>query len=308
MDYTNPLRRHARQLRRFAIAAKQPATRRHGVVVGAHWWDGHPNFGDDMTPWLLPRYGVVPVHRRPAEARLAGVGSILEFLPPTFDGAIWGSGLMYDRPYALPRAHVLAVRGHLTRERIGAPEGVALGDPGILVARRLRRTSTRWDVGLVPHGHHTSHAPFLALAEAAGLRVRVIDVHRTAAHTVREIGACGTIVTTSLHGLVTADAYGIPAVWTTLEPPLSGGAFKFLDYESVITPGASRALSFDERMPLHEILAHAAPAPRETVEAACDGLETAIGRLTETLGALPRFPQGIGRVIASRGRATVASA
>jgi hypothetical protein len=298
MDYTHPIRRRARGLRQLASAATQPATLRHGVVVGAHWWVGHPNFGDDLTQWLLPRYGVVPVHRRSAEARLAGVGSILESLPPDFDGAVWGSGLMHDRPYPLPKAKVLAVRGHLTRERIDAPEGVAVGDPGLLVARRVRRPALRWDVGLIPHADHRSHAAFLALAETPGLRVRVIDVHRTAWRTVREIGACAVVLTTSLHGLVTADAFGIPAVWTSLEPPLSGGAFKFLDYESVITPNASRFLAFDKRMTLREIVAHAAPAPRETVESVSDSLEMAIGRLPEALGALPRFPRGVPRVIA----------
>ncbi|KRE25831.1 polysaccharide pyruvyl transferase family protein [Agromyces sp. Soil535] len=300
MDYTHPLRRRARGLRQIAIAATQPATLRHGVVVGAHWWVGHPNFGDDMTQWLLPRYGVVPVHRRSAEASLAGVGSILESLPPNFDGAIWGSGLMHDRPYPLPRAKVLAVRGQLTREHIGAPDRVALGDPGLLVARRIRRPALRWDVGLVPHADHRSQAAFLALAETPGLRVRMIDVHRSASRTVREIGACAAVVTTSLHGLVTADAFGIPAVWTSPEPPLSGGAFKFLDYESVITPNDSRFLAFDKRMRLPELLAHAAPAPRATVETAVDALEAAIGRLTEVLGELPRFPQGVSQVIAGR--------
>jgi hypothetical protein len=265
--------------------------------VAAYWWDGHPNFGDDLTPWLLPRYGVVPVHREAEEARLCGVGSILEFLAPDFDGAIWGSGLMYDHAFPLPKAKVLAVRGPLTRDRIGAPDGVALGDPGILAARRTRKPAQRWDVGLVPHGHHRSHARFLALADTAGLRVRVIDVHRTAAHTVREIAACGAIVSTSLHGLVTADAFGIPAAWTTLEPPLSGGSFKFSDYESVVTPEASRFVAFDERMPLRGWLGHVTQAPPERVEASCDALEAAIARLPTALGQLPRFPQGGPQVI-----------
>ena len=75
---------------------------RNGVVVPAYWWDGHPNFGDDLTPWLLPDFGVAPVHRVAGRARLAGVGSILEFFPADWDGAIWGSGLMYGRPHPLP--------------------------------------------------------------------------------------------------------------------------------------------------------------------------------------------------------------
>lgn len=302
MDYTHPIRRRARGLRQIAIAATQPATLRAGVVVGAHWWVGHPNFGDDLTAWLLPRYGIVPVHRTASEARLAGIGSILGSLPPDFEGAIWGSGLMHDRPYPLPGATVLAVRGPFTRDRIGASEGVVLGDPGLLVSRRIRRPAVRWDVGLVPHADHRVHADFLALAEARGLRVRVIDVHRTAARTVREIAACEAIVTTSLHGLITADAFGIPAVWTTLEPSLSGGTFKFEDYEAVVTPDASRYVPFDPRMQLSELVELAEPAPSATVEKTSDALEAALGRLSDVLDGLPRFPRGVPQVISGRDR------
>lgn len=298
MQYSHPIRRRARELRQFARAATRPAVLRRGVVVDSYWWAWQPNFGDDLTPWLLPRYGMVPVYRRPTEARFAGVGSILDVMPPNFGGAVWGSGLMYDRAYPLPNAHVLAVRGHLTRERIGAPGATALGDPGILVGRHVRRPAVRWDVALIPHGQYRSHAPFLALAESAGYRVRVIDVRGSAKRVAREIGACGAVITTSLHGMVTADAFGIPALWTTLEPPLGGGAFKFLDYESVITPNASRFIAFDERMPMRELLTHAESASREIVDATGDALEAAIARLPEVLGDLPRFPRGTAGVSA----------
>ncbi|GAA2032818.1 hypothetical protein GCM10009819_16090 [Agromyces tropicus] len=300
MTYTNPLRRRARQVRRLAAAATRPEMWRGGLVVPTTWWDGHPNFGDDLTPWLLPGYGVAPVHRVAGRARLSGVGSILEFLPEDFDGAIWGSGLMYGRPHPLPRATVLAVRGHLTRELIGAPDDVALGDPGILVARRARRPRVRWDVALVPHGHHRQHVPFMSMADAAGLRVHVVNVHQPAARVVREIAAADAVVTTSLHGLVTADAYGIPATWTMLEPPLSGGPFKFHDYESVITPGTSRFTPFDERRGLAGMLEGASTARRETVERACDDLEHSIARLGDAVPGLPRFPGGALGVLAGR--------
>ncbi|GAA1799171.1 polysaccharide pyruvyl transferase family protein [Agromyces neolithicus] len=295
MHYAHPIRRRVRELRQLAAAAAQPATRSRGVAVETYWWAWQPNFGDDLTRWLLPNYGVVPMYREPSDARLVGVGSILDILPTGFDGAVWGSGLMNDHAYPLPRAQILAVRGHLTRERIAAPETVAVGDPGLLVRRRVQRPGVRWDVGLVPHGAHRSNAPFLALAEATGFSVRVIDVHRTAPRAVGEIAACATVLTTSLHGLITADAFGIPALWTTLEPPLGGGAFKFADYESVITPNASRYLEFDERMPLAEMLAHTAAAPQQTVEAACDALEAALTRLPDVLGGLPRFPLSMWR-------------
>jgi len=297
MKYTDPYRRRFRQMRRAAIAAAHSPMWRDGIVVPAHWWDGHPNFGDELTPWLLPNYGVLPIHRVASRAQLAGVGSILEFLPTDWSGAVWGSGLMHGEPHPLPNARVLAVRGHLTRDLIGAPEDVALGDPGILVGRVQRRPELRWDVALVPHGHHRAHVPFLGLAHSARLRVRVVNVHQPAARVVREIAASGLVITTSLHGLVTADAYGIPAVWTTLEPPLGGGAFKFHDYESVVTPGASRFVRFGPGVTLDELTASAKAAPRETVGAACDALEAAAARISEAVREPGRFPRDLLRVL-----------
>ena len=129
MSYHDRWPRRVRAARRLARAALVAEVWRRGRVVPAYWWDGHPNFGDDLTPWLLPAYGLVPVHRMPQHALLAGVGSVLEFLPPEFDGAIWGSGLMSDAPHPLPRARALAVRGPLTRDRIGATGEPALGTP-----------------------------------------------------------------------------------------------------------------------------------------------------------------------------------
>lgn len=290
MTYTNPLRRRLRGARRALLAARRPAMWRAGAVVPTYWWDGHPNFGDAMTSWLLPAYGILPIHRVASRARLAGVGSVLEFLPPDFDGAIWGSGLIRDAEHPLPDAHVLAVRGPLTRERIGAPPAVALGDPGILVARHVRRPARRWDIGLVPHGHHRTHEGLLALAAAGGVRLRVIDVHQEARSAVREIAACGVIVTTSLHGLVTADSFGIPAVWTTLEPPLDGDDFKFHDYEAALDGSGTRYLGYEPGWTLDGVVSRARRADAEAVRRMGDGLIGSLGGLRDAIGPLPQFP------------------
>jgi len=289
---THPKRRRLRGRRRALIASRHPVMWRSGVVVPTYWWDGHPNFGDAMTAWLLPAYGILPIHRVASRARLAGVGSVLEFLPHDFDGAIWGSGLIRDEPHPLPHAHALAVRGPLSRERIGAAGNVALGDPGILAARHVRRRSPKWDVGLVPHGHHRSHERFLALADTAGARVRVIDVHQEAATAVREIAACRLIVTTSLHGLVTADSFGIPAVWTALDPPLDGGDFKFRDYEAALPATRTRFLAYDDDWSLGALREAARYADADDVATMSDAIVGSLDGLRRALGPLPRFPVG----------------
>lgn len=293
MTYTAPLRRRLRGARRALGAARHPIMWRSGVVVPTYWWDGHPNFGDAMTSWLLPTYGILPIHRVASQARLAGVGSVIEFLPPNYDGAIWGSGLIRDAEYPLPDARILAVRGPLTRERVGAAHTTALGDPGILVSRHLRRPRPRWDIGLVPHGHHRAHAGFLALARAQGLRVTIIDVHQEAATAVRQIAACRMVVTTSLHGLVTADSFGIPAVWTVLEPPLEGGDFKFRDYEAALPGTPTRFVAYDDGWTLDRLQRAARTADADAVSRMGDSLVGSLAALTDSLGPLPRFPGGL---------------
>ncbi len=299
MSYSSPLRRRARQARRFGLAATRGRMWRGGVVVPAFWWDGHPNFGDDMTPWLLPHYGLAAGYRSAGASRMAGIGSILEFLPEDWDGVVWGSGLMEERAHPLPQARFLAVRGELTRELAGVQGPVALGDPGMLMARHLRRPRTKWDVGIVPHGHHRRHEGLAELARTEGARVRVINVHQGAAAAVREIAACRSVITTSLHGLVTADSYGIPAAWTTLEPPLGGGDFKFRDYETALTPGRTRYVGFDPELSLAALEATARTVDAEMVARRSDDLERSLSRVVEMLPGLRSFPLGI---FGTRGR------
>ena len=63
-------------------------------------------------------------------------------------------------------------------------------------------------------------------------QVTVINVRRHPSAVIRDIASCGAILSSSLHGLVVADSYGIPAAWTSGSPPLTGGDFKFQDYAS----------------------------------------------------------------------------
>ena len=80
--YDSVPRRRARALARLARPVLTPAFYPTVGVTSAYWWDGHPNFGDALTPWLFERYGRIAVHTDPRAARVAGVGSILEQLTP----------------------------------------------------------------------------------------------------------------------------------------------------------------------------------------------------------------------------------
>lgn len=293
--YHSSVRRRARQLRRLGVAATRGPVWRGGVLVPAYWWDGHPNFGDTLTPWLLPHYGVIPVYREPRHSRLSGVGSVLEFMPDDFNGVVWGSGLMNDREHALPAATPLAVRGPLTAERLGLTEKVAFGDPGILVSRHIARPTARAAIVAVPHGHHRNHEGLARLLRSEPGRVRIANVHQGAHGAVREISAGQVVLTTSLHGLITADAYGIPAVWTMLEPALEGADFKFRDYEATVVPGRSRFVAFDDLRTLDDVTRFAVSADADRVRTVSDDVAAAARRIPGVLTDLAPFPTGISR-------------
>jgi pyruvyltransferase len=286
LAYDSRTRRRARVLRRLLRASAKPSNYPMAPVVAAFWWDGHANFGDALTPWLLERYGLVPVLAEPRRARLVGVGSILEQLPPDYAGTIWGSGLLYGRPLELPDATVLALRGRLTKERLGARGDIALGDPGILVARHIGRPEARWTLGVVPHGVHAGSAVVRDLAARYPREVRVLDTRDSPDRVLRGIAECSAVVSTSLHGLIAADALGIPAAWTELEPALWGADFKFRDHESVVSPGRSRRVGLGTGERLGEVLSRLSTADEDRVEESVLALEDALRRVP-TVGSVP---------------------
>ena len=51
---------------------------------------------------------------------------------------------------------------------------------------------------------------------------------------VRKIASCGHVISSSLHGLIVADAYGVPNSWMVNSHIHTGAAFKFHDYALAI--------------------------------------------------------------------------
>jgi len=189
------------------------------------------NFGDMLTPLLLKYYGIIAVPSVPKDAELFCTGSILEKVDKNFSGFILGSGLLRDQALEFERAKILAVRGELTRERINAPKSTALGDPGILVDRLLRfRQQKKYKIGFVPHYEDKNDQRLIEIHRKNPDQTIVIDVQMEPAWVIRKIDQCEFILSSSLHGLITADSLGIPSCWIKLSDKLIGGDFKFLDY------------------------------------------------------------------------------
>ena len=196
-------------------------------------YSDHQNAGDVASAIVVSHIvgeslNVVGLEWRSGPNLLA-IGSILEWADE--QSLVWGSGFIREgsRLPAAPKA-ILAVRGELTRAELNS-QGIAcdpvLGDAGVFIPDIYPRGHVQWSAGLVPH-YVDLDTPFVERARAAGLRV--INPLSPFAIYISELAACERIISSSLHGLIFAHAYGIPAVWVQLSDRVVGNGFKFRDY------------------------------------------------------------------------------
>lgn len=200
-----------------------------GEVPLIHW-PVAPNFGDDLSPWLFGKLTGKPVFQSKGDGpAYVGIGSILNRVRD--NSIVWGTGSFGPEPprEINRRARYTAVRGPLTRARVldrGAACPRVYGDPALLTplfyAPKARKTH---DIGLVLRWSEDKW-----LGRKAGDGVKIIDLGtRDVESVLNDILSCRRIITSSLHGLIIADAYDIPSAWLSSPSP-KGREFKFYDY------------------------------------------------------------------------------
>ena len=256
-------------------------------TVRAFWWTGECNFGDLITPLLLRHFGYIPVLSEAHDARVAATGSILGMLDPAYDGVILGSGLLSDtRKLCFPNATILAVRGALTRDRIGAPTSTPLGDPGLLVADAFPvRRSKRYVLGIVPHYEDLIDKRLRSFVRNHAGQVRCVNVMRSPPAVIRDLDECSYVASSSLHGCVGADALGIPNAWIRISDRVIGKGFKFHDYYSAF--GEDRvAIEPSGDLNLDDIVDHTSTVKGDKIEDVKEGLRGAFRSLGMMLRAV----------------------
>lgn len=206
-----------------------------------YWWRGKPNFGDAIAKHLLLRWsGIEAEWSTAAESDIVIIGSILEHLPIDYRGIVMGCGLMYGREgyRVVPDADVRAVRGHLTKKQAimhhRRSRRIVVGDPGLLADELVPLPEKEFNLGIVPHWtdkHLETRPEFLKYDPL------IIDPTADPLTVIEQIGKCKKIISSSLHGVIVADAYGIPRR-TELAPRFAegkeGGVFKFRDYATSV--------------------------------------------------------------------------
>jgi pyruvyltransferase len=197
--------------------------------IDTFWFRRRQNFGDAIAPHMVAHFaGVEAVWTPPRWSEAVVIGSVAGRVSHGYRGVVVGVGKIDESmTLDLSRARVLGLRGELTWRGSGVSGDIALGDSGLLAAELVGgRPPTQYALGVVPHYHDRELAGRYPDAE-------IIDVGKHPVEVIRKIAACERIVSSSLHGLITADSFGIARRWEPSER-LIGGRFKFADYASAL--------------------------------------------------------------------------
>lgn len=215
------------------------------------------NYGDVMSPWLLNKLNISFRPVRKQHATVLMIGSIANQATPLT--RVLGSGFIRRNDRVCRFAKFIWVRGPISREMIIKAKGKVpelYGDAALLLPQFIKASEKEHDIGYVPH-----HVDYNRIEE--GFKV---DLTQGSIEDItRQITKCRKVISSSLHGIIVAHAYGIPAAWVKLSDDLSGDGMKFHDhYESV----GLKAICSDINNPVFQVPAqintdHMIPLIRE---------------------------------------------
>lgn len=199
-------------------------------MIRLFWWNKEVNVGDMLSPYVVKRaFGEPCVWTEAANADLAAIGSILHMLPETFHGGIWGSGVFDTHPVQVSLEKATLLRGLLTCSAVG--KTTAICDPGILISRYFPVEKTRkFKLGIIPH--HGEREDLKKYSICHDPDVLLISPCKEVEPFCKQVAMCEAILSSSLHGLIIADSYGIRNAWTCFNETGHIGKRKFHDYFS----------------------------------------------------------------------------
>lgn len=215
---------------RYSIDGKKSKINR----VNLEWWHSKINIGDTLSKviygYITDYYGLDREQSVNGTVHLNAVGSIMAM--KNYDAVVWGSGihcastiknLMNNRKYV--NYDVRAVRGPLT-EKIMEAAGYKCphiyGDPAVIMPLiyKPKNIEKIYDVSVVMH---------ISSEQERKEIYHYIDVDTDDyCHFINEICKSKLIVSSSLHGIILAEAYGVSAIF--LRNGIENEELKFYDW------------------------------------------------------------------------------
>ena len=245
---------------------------RHCVYVGQY--TTNRNYGDALgllLPKLLEINNGHILPKRLVFSRQYRSGVNLQMIGSTLGdvdahSVVCGIGAVAEgqRVQAAP-LQIVSVRGPLTRNLLLA-QGIdcpaVYGDPAMLLPLFYtpKSKSKKYKIGLIPHyvdkgteavvrlcANSEVHLIDILLPPNRGLRMSVDKYWK---QWIDELCNCEYIISSSLHGLILAEAYKIPTLWAVFSNNINGGDFKFMDYYSSININYPPRMNFQNKQNL----------------------------------------------------------
>jgi hypothetical protein len=192
-------------------------------------WCISNNIGDALNVYLVKKItGKTPVYSPVGNRhkKYMCIGSILNHADR--DTIVWGSGIANNQSDRISPCDIRAVRGPYTRNRaldcgVECPE--VYGDPAAIMPMFYNPDiEKQYELGVIPH--YVNQVECIDYP-SGGKLINVFDDPETF---VNQLKACKKVLCSSLHGLVLAQAYGIPWGWFEGTVPLGGDGVKFWDF------------------------------------------------------------------------------
>ncbi|HEY1474619.1 MAG TPA: polysaccharide pyruvyl transferase family protein [Pseudolabrys sp.] len=262
--------------------APQPTENASGTRVSAvrvFYFTKVKNVGDQINPILVSRlFGLDAVLASQDEEHLLAVGSLMGFA--NRHSKIWGTGVLHPSVASgdIVAENVYAVRGKLSYQAL-CDRGlrlrdIPLGDPGILVSKMFAqgpRSDKKYRLGVAAHYVDRMHPWVQNMVQDPD--VVDLNVHADPEEFLSNVAACEAVVSSSLHGLIFAEALGVPNVWIKLSDKVLGEGFKFRDWFSLAQA--------PQREPV---------LPRDLTIAACMQQASLHGMQVDADGLMENFP------------------
>ena len=183
------------------------------------------NWGDDINVYLLERLSgkkIIPAAKLLfRHKKYTCIGSVI---PACVDKhtAVWGSGCMdFSMPIKAKGAIIKSVRGPLTREFLlknGIDCPPIYGDPALLlpIVYNPQNQEKKYKMCIIPH-HHDWDEPeqlkqFIKEWYPDAHVISMTD-YKEWTNVIDEIVQSEIVISSSLHGLIVSDAYGVPNVF-----------------------------------------------------------------------------------------------
>lgn len=204
--------------------------------VNLEWWASEPNLGDAISPvvvdWMLNKKGINRGNYISKTRHFMAIGSI--FGTKRFDAVVWGSGVLsLDRVMVVNKQSkyrkydLRAVRGPLTQQVLkfaGYKCPDIFGDPGILMPLIYNPGygKKKYKYSVIMH-HKLSDDMNSDIAHNM-INIKTTDYKAF----LNDLLASDIVISSSLHGIILAEAYGVPAIF--LGSGMENQFIKFYDW------------------------------------------------------------------------------